>query len=275
MRTKLSSPVTRHGLPYLRAFILTLALAGAFIFVAPIQAVLRRMNRQASGVIQRTFCRLICSIIGVKVAASGVPRDTEPKLIAANHVSWTDIIALASVYPLVFLAKEEVAHWPLLGALARLQGTIFVNRGDRQQISSVNAALADVLRDGETLVVFPEGTSTQGVMEPKFNSAHFRAAQLAERAILPAAILYTDKAGQADVGWYGDMTFIPHLWRLLRQDCLICHIAFGDPIDVREKDRKALASEAQEQVRQLLIKANDAHAERNGHLLRRESAPSR
>jgi 1-acyl-sn-glycerol-3-phosphate acyltransferase len=256
-----TSPLVRFGgNVYARAFLLALVVAVTFAFVAPVQAVLRRLNSPAACGVQLRFCRLICAIIGIRRAPKGVKPDAGPHLIVANHVSWTDIVALASVYPLTFLAKSEVANWPLLGPLARLQGTIFIERGDRQKLASVNAAIADFLRGGFSLVVFPEGTSTHGVIEPKFNSSHFQAAHLAEIPILPVSIFYADEAGQADVGWYGDMTFMPHLWRLLKKNGFSCHISIGTPITAAGKDRKSLAFEAQSQVRFLLNEALERSA---------------
>lgn len=227
------------------------------MFVAPAQAVLRRLDSPAASAVQLFFCRLVCAIVGIRIKQYGTKPETGSHLIVANHVSWTDVIALASVYPLTFLAKSEVSNWPLLGSLARVQGTLFVERGDRTQIASVNAALADILRDGSTLVVFPEGTSTHGVIEPKFHSSHFQAATLAETPILPVSILYADETGQADVGWYGDMTFLPHFWRLLKKNGFICDLSFGTPIETMGKERKSLTAEAQDQVRALLNRAHE------------------
>lgn len=248
--------------PYIRAMLLLLVLSGTFVLVAPIQAVLRLLNRPESGLVQRRFSRLVSRVIGVRIVSTGFAPDKKPKLIVANHVSWTDIIALTSVTATTFLAKSEVATWPLLGALARLQGTVFIRRGDRRQIASVNAELTRVLRNGENLVIFPEGTSTHGVMEPRFNPSHFAVAQLTDAEILPVAIFYADETGQADVGWYGDMTFLPHLWRLMKRRGVECHVLFGDAIHIREADRKSLALQAQGQVRKLLVEARDAHASR-------------
>lgn len=248
--------------PYIRLMLLLLVLSATFVLVAPIQAVLRLLKRPESGLVQRRFSQIVSRVLGIRIVSSGFAYGAKPNLIVANHVSWTDIIALTSVTPSTFLAKSEVATWPLLGALARLQGTVFIRRGDRRQIASVNAELNGVLRNGENLVIFPEGTSTHGVMEPRFNPSHFAVTQFTDAAILPVAIFYADDTGQADVGWYGDMTFLPHLWRLMQMRGVECHILFGDAIHTREADRKSIAAQAQEQVRKLLIRARDAHVVR-------------
>ncbi|MGJ0510593.1 MAG: lysophospholipid acyltransferase family protein [Methylocystis sp.] len=242
------------GMPYIRALAFLATLSAAFLFLVPVQALARRRGWAIQHAIQTGFCRLICATIGVRVEPQGALPAAAPRFVVSNHVSWTDIIALASVAPFVFLAKSEVAHWPVLGFLARLQGTVFVPRGSRKDIPRVNAALCSALREGRDLVVFPEGTSSDGSGVLGFRPAHFDALQQFEggATVAPAAILYTDGARPVDVGWYGDMTFLPHLWSLMRRGGVTCRIAFGAPIAANGKDRKTLASEAETQVRALL-----------------------
>jgi 1-acyl-sn-glycerol-3-phosphate acyltransferase len=151
----------------------------------------------------------------------------------------------------------------VLGLLARLQGTVFVERGAKQDVARVNDALADVLRAGGDLVVFPEGTSSDGAQVLPFRSAHFAPLEtLAARGeaptLTPVAIAYSDSARQIDVGWYGDMTFLPHLWRLMKRRRTQCHVAFGDPVETTAKDRKTLAMETRERVRALLESVDGA-----------------
>ncbi len=244
-------------MPYLRALAFALTLAGAFVFLVPLQALARRRGWAIQHAIQTRFCRAICAVLGVKVEAQGALPGDAPRFVVSNHVSWTDIIALASLYPFVFLAKREVANWPVLGLLARLQGTIFVERGARQDVARVNGALADVLRGGSDLVVFAEGTSSDGAEVLPFRSAHFALLELmAARGetptLAPVAIAYSDGARRIDVGWYGDMTFLPHLWRLMTRGRVECRVVFGDAIETRDKDRKALAAETRARVRELL-----------------------
>lgn len=257
MLTQDSPQAAFHVLAYVRALLMSAFIIVTFVLLVPLQALMRHLCPKVAGLIQNAFCRTLCTLIGVKVRSRGFLPENKTYLIVANHVSWTDIIALASVAPMSFLAKSEVATWPLLGTLARLQGTVFIKRGDRQQLSLINAELARLLQDGTSLAVFPEGTSTHGVLRPRFNSSHFEAAQLADATIMPVAIFYADEAGQADVGWYGDMTFLPHLWRLLKKNHVECHLHFDEAIPVQGRDRKSLALESQERVHRMLIEARD------------------
>lgn len=261
-------------MPYLRAIAFALAMTGAFVFFVPVQWLARRRRWPLRHRIQTGFCRVMCAVIGIEVVEKGRLAGTSPRFVVANHVSWTDIIALASLYPLVFLAKAEVAGWPVLGFLARLQGTVFVERGNRRAIPLVNAALAERLRAGEDVVVFAEGTSSDGADVLKFNASHF--AMLSELAaatdesagptVAPAAIVYTKKdegpAARLDVGWYGDMTFLPHLWTLMRRGGAKCHILWGEAVDPASGDRKALAARTEARVRDLLASGVAAGAPR-------------
>jgi lyso-ornithine lipid O-acyltransferase len=242
-------------MPYLRALAFIAAMAAAFVFVVPAQALARRRGWSIQHKIQSGFCRVMCATIGIKVTPIGALPASAPRFVVSNHVSWTDIIALASLHPLTFLAKSEVATWPVLGFLARLQGTVFVPRGSRKDIPLVNAALCGVLREGRDLVVFPEGTSSDGADVLPFRPAHFDALQAyeGELAVAPVAILYTDGARPIDVGWYGDMTFLPHLWSLMKRGGVECLVSFGEAIDLAGKDRKALASETEARVRAKLL----------------------
>jgi 1-acyl-sn-glycerol-3-phosphate acyltransferase len=249
---------------YLRAIAFVLAMTGAFIIFVPIQWLARRRRCRVRHAIQIGFCRTMCAIIGIEVREVGRLSGESPRFVVANHVSWTDIIALASLYPLVFLAKSEVSSWPVLGFLARLQGTVFVERGNRRAIPLVNAALAERLLAGEDVAVFAEGTSSDGASLLKFNASHF--AMLSELAtknepcatptLAPAAIVYTERAAQGDrrldVGWYGDMTFLPHLWMLMKRGGAKCHILWGETVELDLGDRKALAAATERRVRELL-----------------------
>lgn len=251
-------------MPYLRALAFLLAMSFFVILVAPVQALARRSNWPLQHFIQRFFCRTMLSVIGIETIPHGALGAAAPRFVVANHVSWTDILAIASLHPLTFLAKSEVAGWPVLGFLARLQGTVFVERANRQAIPKVNAALAQKLREGQDLVVFAEGTSSDGTKVLKFNASHFamlhdlaQGPNALTAAVIPVAFAYAarknDGAGNFDAGWYGDMSFVPHLWSLMRRGGARCHIFFGAPLDPTAfPDRKALAEAAQQSVQGLL-----------------------
>jgi lyso-ornithine lipid O-acyltransferase len=256
---------------YLRAFAFVWAMAFFVILVAPFQALARRYEWALQHGIQKFFCRTMCRIIGIEVVSVGGLKGSAPRFVVANHVSWTDILAVASIEPLLFLAKSEVAGWPVLGFLARLQGTIFVERANRRKIPIVNQALAAQLRAGRDIVVFAEGTSSSGEGVLKFNASHFamlsdlaQGPEALKVAVVPAAFAYFPRgrvggagAERFDVGWYGDMTFVPHLWSLMKRGGARCLVSFGEAIDPAVfQDRKQLAAIAQNRVEGLLARSS-------------------
>lgn len=245
-------------MPYIRAALFLQFMALTLLALAPFQALARRFGWGVRDAVQRGFCRIVCAILGIEIELVGQIPARRPIFVAANHLSWTDILALASLHPFVFLAKKEVSGWPVLGFLARLQGAVFLERGARRDIPEVNAALTGALCSGSDLVVFAEGTTTDGASPPRFRPVHFEAAREAAAIVLPVAIFYSDGEKRIDIGWYGDMTFLPHLWGLMKRGGARCHILVGQIVETGGKSRKELAEEAQGQVCALLQGAQGA-----------------
>ncbi|MCX7899533.1 MAG: 1-acyl-sn-glycerol-3-phosphate acyltransferase, partial [Methylocystis sp.] len=234
-----------------------------------------RYNWRIQDHIQMHFCRVVCWLIGVRIHVHGQLPGKSPRLVISNHISWTDIIALASCYPLIFLSKSEVRSWPILGLLARLQGTVFVDRADRADVSRANKSLTAVMRQSRDVVLFAEGTSSDGARVLPFRAAHFAPARdLSMRGeaastptLAPIAILYASGTKLIDVGWYGDMTFVPHLWRLMGLGGVCCHIFCGEQIYAGLTDRKKLAAEAEARVRRL-------HSMGRKHIIGADKSPA-
>ena len=216
------------------------------------------------------FQRLACAALGVEVRVHGRPAAGR-RLIVANHVSWLDIVALGSVEPMIFLAKKEVGAPALGGRLARLQGIIFVDRGRRRCIPSVNAEMARVMGAGEPVVLFAEATTGDGNRILPFRSSHFeavRAAAMAGAAVIQPVFLDYSRALGLPVGrrerplfaWYGDMTFMPHFRRFVAVGPTRCDVHYGPPIPVSaETGRKTLARRTEAQVRALAGAARAAN----------------
>ena len=192
----------------------------------------------------RLFLRSACAALGLRVKRTGaiLPRRG---LTVANHVSWTDVIVMGAVLQTRFVAKTEVRRWPMLGALAVLNATVFVDRATRVSIRAQIEALRRALGDG-LLVLFPEGTSSQGSTVLPFRSALFAAA--AGHDVQPATIIYRPRnqtawppGGLAAFAWYGDKTFLPHLLEIVTGDSVDCEIVFHAPVG-STADRKTLAA---------------------------------
>jgi lyso-ornithine lipid O-acyltransferase len=259
---------------FLRAFRLALVLAVFVIIAAPLQWVIVKFAPSARASIPMLFHRAICGAMGVRVRVIGAPSPARPQLVVANHVSWLDISALASRHPLWFFAKTEVGQWPVVGQLARLQGCLFVNRSRWRAIPAVNRQLADSLRQGFALVLFPEATTGDGNRLRKFHTSHFQAAIAASgvdapACLQPVSITYTcrnglpyDRLTRPSIAWYGDMELLPHLWEILQSGPIDCELRYGPPIPVApDGQRKALASLACAKIQAGIAAAREGAAD--------------
>jgi len=178
---------------------------------------------------------------------------TQPVLWVANHVSWCDIPLLGMLAPLSFLAKAEVRAWPALGWLAQAAGTLFIRRGGGDA-AQVNRQLATQLVQGRHLLIFPEGTSTDGTDVRTFHPRLFACALEAGCAVQPVAIRYW-RNGKPDTvaPFVGDDELPAHLRRLLTSDICDVEIQLLPPIDVMALDRKAVAMTAQQAIANALL----------------------
>lgn len=173
------------------------------------------------------WSRRLCRIIGIELRASGTPWDG-PALFVANHISWLDIFCIAAVCPTHFLAKQEVAGWPLFGWLCRRAGTAFIRRGGDNGAGEATEQLVWRLRQGERVLVFPEGTSTTGATVRRFHARLFQAALLARCPVQAIALRYPYADGvHPVVPFVGDDELLPHLWRLLGEPGVVAELRFG------------------------------------------------
>jgi lyso-ornithine lipid O-acyltransferase len=178
-------------------------------------------------------------------------------LVVSNHVSWLDIVVLGGLVPLSFVAKSEVAGWPVIGTLARLQRTIFVDRVRRSATADIARCMGHRLVAGDTIVLFGEGTTGDGNRVLPFRPALLAAVREAMSAsgaaaapilMQPLSIAYSaldglplGRADRPSVAWYGDMSFGSHLARLLSIGPIDVTLRFAEPFEVADGDRKTLA----------------------------------
>ncbi len=247
----------------LRAVWAIAALTPVTLMGIPAQWLALKAGSSLASRIPVLFHRYANRVLGIRRTVVGVPAPGRPLLIAANHVSWLDITVLSAIAPVSFVAKSEVAGWPLFGLFARLQRTVFVDRTRRTATRAAAAEMGERMGAGDALVLFPEGTSDDGNRVYPFRSALLGAARdLAARNgapvfVQPAAIVYTGLQGlplgrraRPRLAWYGDMELGPHLLEVFAQGAIDVTVVFGEPerLDAAG-DRKALAARLEAAVR--------------------------
>lgn len=251
----------------LRALSVAGLLAVAVAALLPLQLLALWFGWPLRRSLPRLFHRMACGLIGLRITVIGTPPRGAPTLIVANHCSWIDILAISATLPVVFIAKREVSSWPVLGWFARLQRAVFVDRGRRSATGEVNAQIGRRLADGDHVVLFAEGTSSDGTRVLPFKSALVGAAGHAHGrspvAVQPLAIAYTRRHGirigrheRHAVAWYGAMRLWPHLVRVLGRGAIDLTLTWGPPILYRPgSDRKAVTREIEATVRTLTAAA--------------------
>lgn len=201
--------------------------------------------------------RAIIHALGVKSIFSGTVA-TGSVLYVCNHLSWLDIPVLGSRLHASFVAKSEVGAMPFVGFLARFQPTIYVERERRSRASEQSGTIRQRLVAGDNVILFPEGTSGDGVQVLPFKSALFAVAEDESVRIQPVSLAYTHLNGmpitrhrRPDIAWIGDMRFGPHAVDFMRLGRTDAAIIYHPPVRRADfSDRKALARYCQEQVAQ-------------------------
>ncbi|HKD83952.1 MAG TPA: lysophospholipid acyltransferase family protein [Terriglobales bacterium] len=153
-------------------------------------------------------------------------------LIVSNHLSYLDIAVYSAALPCVFVSKAEVEEWPIFGRYARWAGSVFVRRHDRGDAARANSSVRQSLNDGVPVVLFPEGTTSDGHRVLRFHSTMLQPAIDSSAPITPTAIRYELDDGDAahEVCWWGDMKLVPHMWNLLGKKSIRARIMFGKPV---------------------------------------------
>jgi len=260
------------------AGILTIFVAVTVLLI-PVQWLALRLHSGWARNFPHVYHRFVCRLIGVRITVLGKPA-TGGVLMTANHTGWLDVPILSAVAPVSFVAKQEVGTWRFFGTLARLQRTIFIRRGERTKALEDRDNIRRRLLAGDTLVIFPEGTSTDGNRVLSFKSALLSAAELPlgqdERQreihppVQPVSVAYVGLHGlpmgrenRPFFAWYGDMELVPHLWEAFEMGPIDVVVELHKPLTVDEAGgRKQLAAAAEAAVRGGVVRAlSGAHAD--------------
>jgi len=193
------------------------------------------------------YWRGIAEIFGVSVTVRGAPATSRPVLFIANHCSWLDIVTFGSRLPGCFVAKGDIAHWPVISLIAKLGRTIFVSR-TRASVGREQTELSRRLAAGDNIILFPEGTTSDGTRILPFSSAFLAlAADPSRPAVQLVTLVYDQIDGmpvqrrdRPGISWYGDMYLLPHVLIVARRRRLHATMVFDPPI-TPTTGRKALA----------------------------------
>lgn len=244
-------------------FRLTLLVGGTLGLVL-CQLAMMRVAPKHRGFMPLHFHRLTCWCLGVRRRVRGQPpRTGAGGLIVANHVSWLDIGVIGAERQLAFVAKSEVGQWPVVGFLANLQRTLYIDRQRRGATAGVAATMGARIAGGEEVVLFAEGTTGDGTRILPFRSSLLGAAHqamgdaAADVTVYPLTITYTGWQGlpggrveRAALAWYGDTELWPHLKRVLACGAIDAELVWGEPIVMgRAMSRKEATRRAEEAVR--------------------------
>lgn len=235
------------------------ARRGAAIFLATlpaaaVQAACLRMPGRPKIVFARLYWAGMCKLMGLEVRVIGIPAqrlDGRAVVFASNHSSWLDILALGGVLDACFVAKSEVGRWPVVSTVARLGRTVFVSR----RATTTGRERDDMrgrLDAGDNLILFPEGTSSDGSRVLPFRSAFFSIVEdrsTAQPLIQPVSVVYDQLAGlpmgrasRPIFAWYGDMELGSHFWQLAQHRGLRATVLLHPPVDpAAYPSRKALS----------------------------------
>lgn len=240
----------RFVLGHVRAGRRLLGIFGLTLGAMAIQAGALTFPGQAKVRFAQAYWRGFCRALGMEVRVVGTLAASERRVMfVSNHSSWVDIPVLGGILPGCFVAKGEIAGWPLIGTVARLGRTIFVsrNRGSmRREVEMIRAVIAR----GDNVILFPEGTTSDGSRVMAFRPSFLAAAEGASPPLVqPVSVVYdrlaglpTGRASRPLFAWYGDMDIATHYWALARHAGMRATVLLHEPIDPCDyPDRKALS----------------------------------
>lgn len=218
------------------------------VFLFPRWSELRRQQTV------QAWARKMLRVMGIPLEVHGHPPAAGPALLVANHISWLDILVMHAARHCRFVSKSDVRHWPLIGTLATGGGTLYIERGKRRDAMRVVHRMAESLRAGDIVAVFPEGTTGDGRGLLPFHANLLQAAISAHAPAQPVALRFLDaETGEDSSGplYLDDDTLVGSVWRTVAGRPFKARVVFGDPEPSAGRDRRAWAEELRERVAQL------------------------
>ncbi len=248
----------------LRVTLMAVAIISVTLALLPFQIIASRLQRFWHKSLPMFWQGLMCKLLGLRVHTHGEMPNGRPLMLVSNHISWADILVLGSLGQISFIAKSEVKTWPVFGVFAKLQNTVFIERDQKKQSGAQAQAIAQRLKDGDVLVLFAEGTTSDGNHVLPFKSSLFGAAKVALLdapdgyvLVQSVSIAYTKLHGitmgryhRTVAGWPGNVGLVKHLMGVIRAGAIDVEVTFGEPHKVsKATSRKALARAIETEVR--------------------------
>jgi len=203
----------------------------------------------------RRWSLRLLALLHIDCRIAGDPRpDATNVLVVANHISWVDIFVLDAIYPVRFVAKAELARWPVAGRLVRDAGTLFIERARRRDTHRVNRVVSDALAQGDVVGVFPEGTTSDGAGVLPFKSSLLQSIVDAQGVVQPLALRYRtpDGARSTAPSYVGNDPFLASFWRICGTPALIVEVTALAPMRAATRHRRELARDAEAAIRTAL-----------------------
>lgn len=244
--SKVRAILVLHGVLIAYLFVLPAQIIGSYLYVP--------LARRSA----RYFFATLCWLLNIQYDIGGTPNRGGGTVFISNHASYIDVLLLGAVLEANFVAKKEVGGWPLFGILSRFGRTIFVNRERRSDAGNQSVEISARLAGGDSIIIFPEGTSSDGNRVLPFKSSLLSVSEIefdepvnghGRPQVQPITIAYVGMGGlplgrrmRHLVSWFGDMDLAPHLWALLQAGGPDIQITFHEPVSVEQLgSRKKLA----------------------------------
>ena len=217
----------------------------------------RKLTLREKNQWQSKWSRNILIALGIQVRFEGSP--PSKGMLVANHLSYVDIMAISYVLPATFLSKAEVRKWPLIGFLTQFAGTLFVRRERKSDLHALTKTFSRVWKEDSMIVMFPEGTSSNGDTVLPFKSSLLKPACDESQPVTPALVKYECAGGslEEDVYFWKDMTFAPHLMRLLSVQSVRATVTFGQTQLPPHTNRKQLTQSLWQDVQKMHAAARE------------------
>jgi len=249
---------------------LLLALLHLLRGMLTIALVFPRLSQEQRELRVQDWSARLLACLGIELVVQGPAQVQGPLLLVANHLSWLDITALHAARYCRFVSKADVARWPLIGKLASGVGTLFIERSVRRDALRVVRHMADSLKAGQVLAVFPEGTTGDGEQLLPFHANLLQSAISASAPVQPVALHYMDRPSGARSkapSYVGGETLLASIWRTVRDPGVVAIVRFGEPQSAAGKERRSWAVELKTSIASLIEDASQSKVKHRSGLL--------